>query len=111
MSLMEKGKIQMEATFDFVKGDPCYGCAFASPKTEDEINEDGMFARRFICANGERIEGKEGKAILAIKSHQYDEAVSVLSELGHMTRRGISRMECEACFVRPMCYIKKEEKK
>ena len=101
----------MEITLDYVKDDPCYGCRFATEKTEEELNQDGGFSRRFLCMNRDRIEPKEMSAIKSIVNHEYGKALSIMSELIQMTARGCFRLTCEEGTIRPHCYRKKENEK
>lgn len=98
----------MEMKFDYIKDDPCYGCRFATEKTEEEMNHDGMLSRRFLCMNRNRIEQKEMYAIRSIVGHDYRKALSMVSELIGMTAKGCFRLTCEEGAIRPMCYQKKE---
>lgn len=99
----------MEKTFDYVKDDPCYGCRFAALKTESEMNTDGMFSRRFLCMNRNRIGPLELSCIQALAAHEYCKALSIVSTLINMTKRGCFRLECEDsnCGA-PFCYQKRE---
>lgn len=56
----------MGVTWDFVKDAPCYGCRFAVTKSDKEIQNDGMFTRRFLCKNLKRRDEIELEIIRAI---------------------------------------------
>lgn len=103
--------MEMKFEYDYIKDDPCYGCRFATEKTEEELNQDGMFSRRFLCMNRDRIEQKEMYAIRAIVVHDHRQALSIVSELIQMTERGCFRLTCEEGTIRPHCYRKKENEK
>ena len=100
--------MEMKFDYDYIKDDPCYGCRFATKKTEEELNQDGLFSRRFLCMNRNRIDMKEMSAIRAIGVHDYSKALSMVSELIGMTARGCFRLTCEEVPIRPICYQKKE---
>ena len=99
----------MEMKFDYVKDDPCYECRFAALKTESELITDGMFSRRFLCMNRDRIGPLELSCIQALAKHEYSKALSIVTLLINMTKRGCFRLECEDCNVgKPVCYQKRE---
>ena len=100
----------MEATYDFVKDDPCYRCRFAVPKSDKEIQNDGMFTRRFLCANMKRRDEMELEIIRAIVSRDYDKAKNVLFTLVDALRCGNGLLKVVDS-TGPFCYQKKEEKK
>ena len=100
--------MEMKFDYDYIKDDPCYGCRFAIAKTEEQLNQDGMFSRRFLCMNRNRIEQKELYAIRAIIGHDHRKALSIVSELIQMTERGCFLLTCEEGPRRPICYRKKE---
>lgn len=100
----------MAATFHFVKDDPCYGCKFAVPKNEKQIQYEGIFTRRFSCANRDRRDQMELEIIRAIVSGDYAKAMKKLSTLVDSKKYGNGLMPVVDAAV-PFCYQKKEEPK
>lgn len=98
----------MKATYDLVKDDSCYGCRFAVPKSDKEIQNDGMFTRRFLCANLKRRDEMELEIIRAIVVRDYDKATNVLSTLVDALRCRNGMMKVVDATITPLCYQKKE---
>lgn len=101
----------MEMTGDYVKDDPCYGCRFAVKKSEKEIQNDGMFTRRFLCANLMRRDEMELEIIRSIVARDYNKATYLLSTLVDALRCGNGLLLKVVDATVPVCYQKKEEKK
>ena len=97
----------MELTNDYVKDDPCYGCIFAVPKSDDEIANEGIFTRRFVCANSRRRTDMEYTIIRAITEHDYKEAMKVLSSLMDSISIGNGMMKVVEATITPFCYQRK----
>lgn len=100
----------MELQYDYVTDDPCYGCRFAVKKTEEQIKNDGMLSRRFVCSNLKRRDEMELDIIRAIVERDYNRATHVLSTLVDSLRCGNGLLKVVEATV-PFCYQKKEETK
>ena len=87
------------------KDDPCYGCRFAVKKTVLELDNDAGFARRFLCANRNRIAPIENRAIRELANHEYSKAAATIARLIQMTRHGCFKLECKVGAVRPVCWM------
>ena len=101
----------VEETISYVETDPCYGCRFAVPKSENDIEHDGIFARRFFCANMRRRDDMELEIIRAICDRDYARAKNVLFSLEGSLRCGNGMMKVVDAIITPFCYQKKEDAK
>ena len=98
----------VEETISYVEADPCYGCRFAVKKSEKDIESDGIFARRFFCANMKRRDDMELDIIRAICDRDYMRAKNVLFSLEDSLRCGNGMMKVVDATITPLCYQKKE---
>ena len=99
----------MELTCDLIKDDPCYGCKFAVLKTKEQIEKDGWFTRRFLCANMERRDKLALAAIKALSFADYDKALSLASTLAHLPYEKSSLLNNVSEEIIPSCRVEKEK--
>lgn len=105
--MKKETKVQtpVEMKYDFIKDDPCLGCKFAIKKTDDEIEHDGYFTRRYLCMNQDRLLKLKMQVIEAIVTNDFGAASASAAKLYAMTRRGRLKIDCEDSIVRPFCYV------
>lgn len=92
-------------TIDFVKSDPCFGCRYAVPKTKKEVERDGIFTRRFLCASIARLDTLERKVVHGMVKRDFDVASAALEEMRDAFYRHSGLLECEDIAVQPSCYV------
>lgn len=98
----------MKGEFNWIEDDPCHGCRHAKRLNDDQIN--GIFGRRFGCANRGRIDGLRNAAVRAIVRNDLNEAQTLIGNARDMwddfTRKGY--FECSGSLA-PACYEKEEK--
>lgn len=93
----------------YAESDPCHNCRYAVLKTQEAIEQDGVFARHYLCMNLERREEAKEKALAALQADRYAEVFRLVSWL--VETQNASLLPCVDAIIAPLCYIPREESK
>ena len=94
---------KLKKTFDYVKDDPCYGCRFALMKSQEMLEREGMFTRRFFCTNQCRLTERKMKLIKFVLEDNFTEALRMLNGIMDMCYERFMFKPSES-LIRPWCY-------
>lgn len=87
----------------YSESDPCRNCRYAVLKSQDAIEKDGIFARRYLCMNLERREEAKKNALAALRADRYAEVFRLVSWL--VETENASLLPCAETIIAPLCYI------